>query len=69
MNLEELRKQIDEIDARMVALIAERQRVSAEIGKGKQETRRVIQDRERGEDGHTARNGKWERIGISLRED
>ncbi len=47
MNLEELRKKIDEIDARVVELIAERQRVSTEIGKGKQETRQVIQDRER----------------------
>lgn len=47
MNLEELRKKIDEIDNRVVDLIAERQNISVEIGKGKQETRRVIQDRER----------------------
>lgn len=47
MNLEELRKKIDEIDAKVVDLIAERQKISVEIGKGKQETRRVIQDRER----------------------
>jgi len=47
MNLDELRKRIDDIDARIVELIAERQAVSGEIGKGKQQTNRVIQDRER----------------------
>ena len=47
MNLDELRKKIDEIDARIVALIAERQNISKEIGKGKNKTSRVIEDRER----------------------
>ena len=47
MNLEDLRRKIDEIDARIVELIAERQRVSGEIGQGKQETNQRIEDRER----------------------
>ncbi len=47
MNLDELRKKIDEIDARIVELIAERQEISREIGKGKNKTSRVIEDRER----------------------
>jgi len=47
MKLEELRKKIDEIDARIVELIAERQEISREIGKGKNKTNRVIEDRER----------------------
>jgi chorismate mutase / prephenate dehydratase len=47
MNIEELRKKIDAIDSRIVELIAERQGVSKEIGKGKNRTARVIEDRER----------------------
>jgi chorismate mutase/prephenate dehydratase len=47
MNLEELRKKIDEIDARIVELISERQNISKEIGKGKNRTSRLIEDRER----------------------
>jgi chorismate mutase/prephenate dehydratase len=47
MNLDELRKKIDEIDARIVELISERQSISKEIGQGKNRTRRVIEDRER----------------------
>jgi chorismate mutase/prephenate dehydratase len=47
MNLDELRKKIDEIDARIVELIAERQNISKEIGRGKNRTSRVIEDRER----------------------
>lgn len=47
MDLDDLRQKIDEIDARIVALIAERQDISKEIGKGKNKTRRVIEDRER----------------------
>ena len=47
MNLEDLRRKIDEIDARIVELIAERQRVSEEIGQGKQERSKRIEDRER----------------------
>src|SRR3972149_4658778 len=47
MNIDELRKKIDEIDARIVGLIAERQIISGEIGKGKKKTSRLIEDRER----------------------
>jgi chorismate mutase/prephenate dehydratase len=47
MNLDDLRKKIDEIDARIVELISERQSISEEIGRGKQETSRLIEDRER----------------------
>jgi len=47
MNLEDLRQKIDEIDARIVELIAERQKVSEEIGQGKQEKNKRIEDRER----------------------
>jgi chorismate mutase/prephenate dehydratase len=47
MNIDELRKKIDAIDARIVALIAERQEISGEIGKGKKKTSRLIEDRER----------------------
>jgi chorismate mutase / prephenate dehydratase len=47
MNIDELRKKIDEIDAAVVKLIAERQAVSKEIGKGKNKTSKLIEDRER----------------------
>src|SRR4030042_6460748 len=47
MKLDDLRKKIDEIDARIVELIAERQEFSKEIGKGKNKTSRLIEDRER----------------------
>ncbi|MFH1647296.1 MAG: prephenate dehydratase [Chloroflexota bacterium] len=47
MNLDDLRKKIDEIDARIVELIGERQKISEEIGRGKQETSRLIEDRDR----------------------
>lgn len=47
MNLDDLRKKIDEIDARIVELIAERQSISKEIGKGKNKTSKLIEDRER----------------------
>jgi chorismate mutase/prephenate dehydratase len=47
VNLEDLRRKIDEIDARIVELIAERQKVSEEIGQGKQESNQRIEDRER----------------------
>jgi chorismate mutase len=47
MNIEDLRKKIDDIDARIVALIAERQDISREIGRGKKKTSRLIEDRER----------------------
>ena len=47
MNLDDLRKKIDAIDARIVELIGERQSISKEIGKGKNKTSRLIEDRER----------------------
>ena len=47
MSLDDLRKKIDEIDARIVELIAERQSISKEIGKGKNKTSKLIEDRER----------------------
>jgi chorismate mutase/prephenate dehydratase len=47
MNLDDLRKKIDKIDARIVELIAERHSLSKEIGKGKNKTSRLIEDRER----------------------
>ncbi|MBN1693447.1 MAG: prephenate dehydratase [Dehalococcoidales bacterium] len=47
MKLDDLRKKIDAIDARIVELIAERQIISREIGKGKNKTSRLIEDRER----------------------
>jgi len=47
MNLDELRKKIDEVDARIVELIGERIRLAEEIGRGKKEQRRLIEDRER----------------------
>ncbi len=47
MNLEELRKQIDDVDARIVALIGERVHIAEEIGRGKQAKGRLIEDRER----------------------
>jgi chorismate mutase/prephenate dehydratase len=47
MDIDELRKKIDEIDARVVKLIAERQIISKEIGKGKNKTSKLIEDRER----------------------
>ncbi len=47
MNLDELRKKIDDVDKRIVELLAERQAIAKEIGKGKKKTSRVIEDRER----------------------
>ena len=47
MDLDELRKKIDALDADIVKLIAERQEISREIGKGKNKTSRLIEDRER----------------------
>jgi chorismate mutase/prephenate dehydratase len=47
MKIDDLRKKIDDIDVRIVALIAERQSISQEIGKGKKKTSRLIEDRER----------------------
>ena len=47
MSLEELRKQIDEVDARITELIGERIHIAEEIGKGKRAKGRSIEDRER----------------------
>lgn len=47
MNLDELRKKIDGIDASIIELIAERQQISREIGQGKQKTKQLIEDRGR----------------------
>ena len=47
MNLEDLRKQIDEIDARIVELISERQSISEKIGQGKKKQNKLIEDKER----------------------
>ena len=47
MNLDDLRRKIDETDARIVKLIAERLRIAEEIGKSKREHGNQIEDRER----------------------
>ena len=47
MNLDDLRKKIDEIDSRLVELIGERIKIAEEIGQGKKEESRLIEDRER----------------------
>jgi len=49
MSLEELRKKIDEIDARIVRLIAERIRTTEEIGREKRQRGQQIEDAEREE--------------------
>lgn len=47
MSLDDLRKKIDEIDSRLVELIGERIKIAEEIGQGKKEESRLIEDRER----------------------
>ena len=47
MSLEDLRKKIDEVDAKIVRLIGERIRIAEEIGKEKKERGKQIEDRER----------------------
>ncbi len=47
MSLDDLRKRIDEIDARIVELIGERVKVAEAIGLGKKEQNKLIEDRER----------------------
>ncbi len=47
MNLEELRKQIDDVDARIIGLIGERVRIAEEIGSSKRARGSSIEDRER----------------------
>ena len=47
MNIEDLRRKIDETDAEIVKLIAERLRIAEEIGKSKREQGNQIEDRGR----------------------
>ena len=47
MSLEELRRKIDEADARIVRLIAERIRIAEEIGGEKRKQGKQIEDRKR----------------------
>jgi len=47
MSLDDLRKKIDEIDARLVELIGQRIKTAEEIGQGKKKQSRLIEDRER----------------------
>ena len=47
MSLEDLRKQIDELDTRIVKLIAERMAVTRDIGKEKMEAGKPIEDKAR----------------------
>lgn len=47
MSLDDLRKRIDEIDARIVQLIGERVKVAEAIGLGKKEQNKLVEDRER----------------------
>ncbi len=44
MNLNDLRKKIDGIDARIIGLIGERIRLAEEIGRGKKEENKLIED-------------------------
>ena len=46
MSLDDLRRRIDEIDARLVELVAERVRTAEEVGRGGNEQSRLIEDRE-----------------------
>ncbi len=47
MSLEELRQQIDEIDSRIVKLIAERVKIALEIGQQKEKQGKQFEDKER----------------------
>jgi len=47
MNLEDLRKKIDDVDAGIVELIGERIKIAEEIGQDKKEKNKLIEDRER----------------------
>ncbi|MFC1915449.1 prephenate dehydratase [Chloroflexota bacterium] len=47
MNLENLRKKIDDVDTRIVELIGERIRIAEEIGRGKKAQGKLIEDKER----------------------
>ncbi|MDH4108530.1 MAG: prephenate dehydrogenase/arogenate dehydrogenase family protein [Gammaproteobacteria bacterium] len=47
MNLDELRRQLSELDRELVSLVSERQRIVAEIGRDKQQSGRATRDYER----------------------
>ncbi len=47
MNLDNLRGKIDDIDTRIVALIGDRIKLAEEIGRGKKQQNKLIEDRER----------------------
>ncbi|MBU2609312.1 MAG: chorismate mutase, partial [Chloroflexi bacterium] len=47
MNLDDLRKKIDETDAQIVRLIAERLRIAEDVGKNKREHGNQIEDKGR----------------------
>lgn len=47
MSLEDLRKNIDDVDSRIVGLIGERVKIAEEIGKGKKTQNKVVEDKER----------------------
>jgi len=47
MSLEDLRKKIDGVDARIVELIGERVRIAEEIGRGKKTQNKLVEDKER----------------------
>jgi chorismate mutase/prephenate dehydratase len=47
MKLDDLRDQIDGVDARIVELISERIRIAEKIGKGKKQQNRLVEDQER----------------------
>jgi chorismate mutase/prephenate dehydratase len=49
MSLEDLRRKIDEADARIIRLIGERIRIAEEIGQEKKKQKKQIEDREREE--------------------
>ena len=56
MNLEDLRRKIDETDARIVRLIGERMKLAEEIGNGKREQGKQLEGRER--EGEVLKNVK-----------
>jgi chorismate mutase / prephenate dehydratase len=47
MSLDELRQKIDDVDARIVSLIADRMRLAEEIGQEKKVSKKFIEDRQR----------------------
>ncbi len=47
MNLEDLRRKIDEVDVGIVELIEKRVRIAEEIGKGKKTQNKLVEDKER----------------------